>query len=516
MILPLFLLLAAATTIGPNNNNSHNDFTETSKKSLKDSLAHEKKQEKQASVENYLLSKLDEDEESLVNELFDPRSPANRPITPQNTMPAMPHTVKELQFASSSTLFVNGPREELSKHGIDFSATYTSIFAGNPVGGVHPKGSTYIDNIAITSLMDTEKLFGWHGGHFIMSVEQQDGGDKNNLSSKNVGNFFLVNGAVGGTTIKWVNLYYQQLFYHDRININIGRFAAMDEFDNSPVLSNYVGTLQANPTNIRTTWNPNTSWASRLKILMTHDTELRLGIFQITKTSINGLNWNFYPDDTASYFAQYDWNPEFGKAGNTWIFQGAEKNSSSSKIQGTTSEKSFKTPVDLSQLKRFPGHYFVGAYYNAEGTSQYTSNTSLANSYAFYWHADQMVYRPNPLTEAGLLLWTEFGYTPQSENTVVTFQAKGGAIYTGLIPGRKNDFTIMGIGYGAFSSSYASFLETTSNEDPTYEMVSELGYRINFSRFFYVQPDLQWIVNPNGLGSIPNALILGVQTGIIF
>jgi porin len=507
-IVPLCILLAAALPANSNNQDAQPTPSTSSFMAQKGEVLNR--------ATAILRSKFDEEEEDLMNELFDPRSTAMRPITPQNTMPAMPHTVKELEFASSSILFIAGPRDQLSKHGIDFSATYTSIVAGNPVGGIHPQGSTYIDNIAITSLIDTEKLFGWHGGHFIMSVEQQDGGDRNNLSSKNVGNFFLVNGSVGGTTIKWVNLYYQQLFYHDRINLNIGRFAAMDEFDNSPVLSNYVGSLQANPTNLRTTWNPNTSWASRLKILMTHDTELRFGIFQITNVSINGLNWNFYPNDAASYFTQYDWNPEFGKAGSTWIFGNREKKKSLASQEEVSSDKSFKEPVDVSKMKRFPGHYFVGAYYSAEGTAQYASNTSLANSYAFYWHGDQVIYRPNPLTDAGLLLWTEFGYTPSIENTIITFQAKGGAIYTGLIPGRKNDFTIFGIGYGGFSSNYISFEETNNNQYPSYEMVSELGYRINFSRFFYLQPDLQWIVNPNGLGSIPNALVIGLQTGIIF
>lgn len=513
MILPFCVLIAAAL-ISDSSNQSVEPAAATAAKSTPSAYQDDRKILNTA-VQMLKLT-VEEEEEDLAIDLFDPNSPAQRPITPQNTMPAMPHTVQELKFASSSVFFVGGPRDQLNKRGVDFSVTYTSIIAGNPVGGIHPKGSTYIDNIAITSLIDTEKLFGLHGGHFIMSVEQQDGGDKNNLSSKNVGNFFLVNGSVGGTTIKWVNLYYQQLFYHDRINLNVGRFAAMDEFDNSPVLSNYIGSLQANPTNLKTTWNPNTSWASRLKISTTHDTEVRFGIFQITNTSINGLNWNFYPNDSASFFTQFDWNPEFGKAGNRWIFGAPQKNDSCLSKNESSSNKSFKESIDVSKLKTFPGHYFTGAYYNAEGTAQYMSNTSLANSYAFYWHGDQVVYRPNPMTDSGLLLWTEFGYTPNTENTIITFQAKGGAIYTGLIPGRKNDFTILGVGYGGFSSSYISYSELNNNQDPSYEMVSELGYRINFSRFFYVQPDMQWIINPNGQGSIPNSLVLGAQIGVIF
>lgn len=498
------MLIASALPSGSNTQNAQST-------TLHSSNNHEKA--KKLTIVN---STIDETEDQLMSELFDPKSPAQRHITPYNAMPAMPHTVKELEFASSSILFLGGPRDKLSQHGIDFSTTYTCVMAGNPVGGKSPGGFTYIDNIALTSMFDTEKLFGWHGGHFIMSAEQQDGGSGNNLSSKNVGNFFVVNGAVGGQTMKWVNLYYQQLFWNDRININIGRFCAMDEFDVSPVLWNYIGSLQANPTNLRTTWNPNASWATRLKIAATHDTDLRFGIFQITNASLNGLNWNFYPNDSASLFAQYSWNPEFCKPGSTSIFDTGKKNDSVASNQEASSDKSFKNPVDVSKLRRLPGHYFFGGYYNAEGTAQYTSNTSLANSYAFYWHGDQVVYRPNPMSDAGLLVWHELGYTPETENAILTFQAKGGAIYTGLIPGRKNDFTIFGVGYGDFSSSYDSFITSQNGKAPTYEIVSELGYRVNFTRFFYIQPDIQWIINPGGLGSIPNALILGTQIGIVF
>ena len=47
-------------------------------------------------------------------------------------------------------------------------------------------------------------------------------------------------------------------------------------------------------------------------------------------------------------------------------------------------------------------------------------------------------------------------------------------------------------------------------------MVLEWGYRINFTKFAYVQPDLQWVINPGGTGRIPNALVLGAQMSVVF
>ncbi|MBX9741956.1 MAG: carbohydrate porin [Chthoniobacterales bacterium] len=473
-----------------------------------------------AAMVSAVKSLADEDEHELIGDLFDPNSFSQKNINPNFTMPIMPHTVKELKYASKNYWF--GPRDALAKHGIGFAVTYTGVVVSNPVGGHIPGGCDYYDIIALTSILSTQELFGWHGGHFIMSAVQQDGGYNRNLTTTNVGNQFVVNSGVKGYTFKWVNLYYQQLFLNDRWEINLGRFSAMDEFDVSPILWNYIGTLQASPTNFQTTWSPNASWASRLKVRVKDDIDLRFGVFQLTTDSLNGLNWNFYPNDAVSLLSQATWNPQFGRPGDTFLFQGSKKESSQTG-SATASKKSFSAPVDPSKLQRLPGHYFAGGFYNTTGLHQYGDwwLPTQYNAYGFYCHADQLVYRPNPLTDAGLTLWSELCYSPQSDATMVSYQVKGGAIYTGLIPGRRNDFTIFGAGYGRFSSSYASYNSANNTTganygDPTYEVVLEWGYRINFTRFIFLQPDIQFIINPAGTGHIPDALILGTEAGIVF
>lgn len=468
----------------------------------------------------------DEDEHQLIDELFDPNSFSQKNINPNFTMPIMPHTVKEIKYACKNYWF--GPRDTLAKHGIGFAVTYTGVVVSNPIGGLHPGGCDYYDIIAFTSIVSTQELLGWHGGHFIMSAVQQDGGYNRNLSASNIGNQFTVNSGVKGYTFKWVNLYYQQLFFNDRWEINIGRFAAMDEFDVSPILWNYLGSFQASPTNFQTTWAPNASWASRLKIRVKDDVDLRFGVFQLTTDSLNGLNWDIYPTDAVSLMSQVTWNPQFGQPGDTFLFQ--KKKQAPSQTGGTTeTTKSFETPVDVSKLQRLPGHYFAGGFYNTTGLHQYGDwwLPTQYNIYGLYCHADQLVYRPNPLTDAGLTLWSEFSYSPENNTTVISWQAKGGAIYTGLIPGRRNDFTIFGAGYGRFSPSFSSYNVAHSTNpdngqltpgygDPTYEVILEWGYRINFTRFIFLQPDIQMVINPAGTGHIPTALVLGTEAGIVF
>jgi porin len=47
-------------------------------------------------------------------------------------------------------------------------------------------------------------------------------------------------------------------------------------------------------------------------------------------------------------------------------------------------------------------------------------------------------------------------------------------------------------------------------------MALEWGYRVQFNRFLYAQPNIQYIVQPGGTGSIPDAFVLGLQIGVTF
>ena len=129
---------------------------------------------------------------------------------------------------------------------------------------------------------------------------------------------------------------------------------------------------------------------------------------------------------------------------------------------------------------------------------------------------DKDIYKPKPKSDEGLILWSDYILCPQQNIALIPFQMNAGAVYTGLIPGRRNDFTIFGVVYGNFSTTYASVLQKNGLGNPTYELVYELGYRINLTKFAYVQPDLQWVINPSGTGNIPNALVVGAQMGVVF
>jgi porin len=178
--------------------------------------------------------------------------------------------------------------------------------------------------------------------------------------------------------------------------------------------------------------------------------------------------------------------------------------------------KTFSVPASDAIPHGLPGHYWMGGYYSTWTYSQFGSTQGQPGAYGLYWRFDQMLYRMDPCKDTGLTAWSAFVLSPQQNTAKVPFQYNGGLVYTGMIPARPRDISIFGLAYGNFSSNYAQANQASLGGYATYELAYEFGYRINLTKFAYIQPDAQWIINPGGTGSIPNALVLGAQIGVTF
>ncbi|HLB33675.1 MAG: hypothetical protein A3F67_09905 [Verrucomicrobia bacterium RIFCSPHIGHO2_12_FULL_41_10] len=520
MFLPLYFIIAATTplteskysvnppvecTTGSTNHQSDPNYNYSSKPLFPSSISHLPSSTEVAISPTYNLQP--------TTTIRPPDAPS-----PYEPIPVVPYNIMEIEKASGTWF---GQRDWVTAHGIDFSIAYTSNIAGNPVGGIQPGGFTYADVFACACLLNTEKLFGWHGGYFTISSLLLDG---SSLSQKNIGNLFGVQRVYGSIqTINFNELSYEQKFCNDSASIKSGRLVAGYEFAFSPLNFFYMNTgIDGNPQalwmNGRMPSYFNASWGSRLKVDLPGSTVARLGAYQITPISRNGLNWDFYPNDGVMLMAQYGWNPEFFKPSAPSTNSDDTKNNitESSPKKVNSSDQASKNTANTPSPKGFAGHYWMGGYYSTWEYPQFNSGAQASNFYALYWHGDQTVYRPNRMNNTGLILWSDTVLCPQQNIALIPFQFNAGAIYTGLIPGRKQDNTIFGVVYGNFSTTYASVLQQYGQGNPTYELIYEFGYRINITKFAYVQPDLQWIINPGGTGNIPNAVVIGAQTGIVF
>jgi porin len=412
---------------------------------------------------------------------------------------------KDWFHSDYATLNWWGLRDTLATNGLQISASYTADIAGNPVGG-KSAGFTYCDNLTLDLEFQTEALVGWHGGTLSVITLDRNG---NNLSAQHIGNQFTVQQVYGGTGAIFYGLAYNQRFWDDKVSFKLGRMAAGDDFASSPFYWLYMNNgIDGKPKSL--TFNgmvssyPWAVWGARLRALTTEDTEAMLGVYQVTaqnsKSYFHGFNWEMNGSDGVMVIGQYGWTHEFFKP---------------SAASAKTDDKAVASSDAV--LHGLPGHYWMGGYYSTYPYPEWQGNNQNQNgAYALYWHFDQMLYRMDPCKDTGLSLWSVFVATPQPNVAKMPFQYNGGVVYTGLIPARPRDLSILGVAYGNFSGDYASANQASLGGTATYELVWEAGYRINMTRFAYVQPDLQWIINPGGTGNIPNALVLGAQVGVTF
>jgi porin len=411
-----------------------------------------------------------------------------------------------------------GLRNFLDDSGVEISASYTNNIAGNPVGG-QSQSFAYADNISFGLQLDFEKIIGWQGLTLTTSALDRNG---SNLSARNIGNQFTVQQVYGTETIVFYALVLEQRLLDNKLGIKVGRFATGDDFASSPLYWLYMnngidGNPQALPVNTGFSAYPAAVWGSRVRFDPTPEWFAMAGIYQVANLDLyrdHGLNWSMRPSDGVLMIGQVGWTPEFFK-------KPATSHSTSPDGKSVASAKSLsegKTirPTETPELRGLPGHYWFGAYYSPAQYAQFGSTETASNSYGFYWHADQMIWQESPGSDQGLTLWSAFVLSPQQNIAKLPFQANAGIVYRGVVPTRDKDVTMLGFVYGNFSDDYASTVAATGAGSPGYEIALEAGYRFQITKFAYVQPNLQWIINPGGTGNIPNALVLGAQMNVTF
>jgi porin len=108
----------------------------------------------------------------------------------------------------------------------------------------------------------------------------------------------------------------------------------------------------------------------------------------------------------------------------------------------------------------------------------------------------------------------------QRVNTMPYFFDAGLVAY-GFLSSRPRDFASFGVAYGAYSGDLRRQEEFQALTDPSvavqsWEMTLELNYGCTVRPGLLVQPSLQYLINPGGNKSIPNALAVGMNVVVNF
>lgn len=401
-----------------------------------------------------------------------------------------------------------GARSALEDRGVRVSSNYTADIGGNPAGGLK-QTAKYSGFLDLGFALNFEKLASIKGLCLTISNYLATGRD---LSAA-IGNYF---GAQEIYTVG--NYYFGQLdlsyaFMDDTMTLEAGRLFAGDVFATSHIWEYYVnsgvnGHLNSISGNIFFPVFKVTAWAARATYQPNINWRWSAGIYNadqhVSKIDNHGADFSFDMDDGYLAIGQLTYKHD----------QTPEENG----LPGSSAIGCYYESSEFQDLanpaKRYHGNYGVylmwdqmfyrGEWPKFEGPEHLSSEASAADKAGHPYHQQTAVACDRP---TGLTAWGAAYLAPQDHINQQTYELAGGLQYQGLIPSRKRDVT-------AFCAILGHFSDRLNGQG--IETVLELDHRFQLGPWFYITPDVQYIVNPNGRTSTPNALVLGFETSVTF
>ena len=395
--------------------------------------------------------------------------------------------------------WVEGRFGEAGDHGITPFFIYGGTWQGNPVGGLS-QSTAYAHETLFGAKFDMEKLAGLRGSGFQVSGSANAG---TNLSRR-IGNVFNVSQAYVVPTVLFYELYWSQKFFGDGLEFRFGRMSSSDWFASLPAFGLQVqGGIDGNPTslflNTNFTSSPNATWAAAVKVKPGADVYGAWAIFQATdrirRIAYHGLDFSIRPDDGILTMGEFGWEPTLGAA-------------AASTSVGADGKKTV-----VPENPGLPGEYKFGGYLSTLPVP-YARGGEEDVTFGFYALAQQMVWRSSMNPDINLSLWGGVTYSPQYYAAPMPWMGMGGAIFQGLIPGRLQDQFLCTWLIGGFGPAFSPLPEQSGGR-PSAETVFDFSYIINLTDNVFIQPDIQYVIRPNGT-STPPALVLGLQFGVHF
>lgn len=395
----------------------------------------------------------------------------------------------------------SGKRTTLDNWGIDLQADLLTESAANPAGG-KTQAARYTQQVDFGADIDLGRLIGVSGGGIQITFTDRVG---RSLSADAIGNEFEVQELYGaGQNFRLAELKYQQDVLGNKITLGVGWSPVGDDFGTISILcvfQNVVlcGHANALATNSGAQNFPAAEWGAHITVRPAPQFYAATGVYQV--------------------------NPKVDEGNNGFDLS----------FRGT----GIFLPVEFGWLPghtpgKLPGTYKFGAYYNSSPTPNVLTDVNglsggltgapfaIENGrWGVYAMADQMVYRPKGDVGRGLRIGGLAGIGDRQTAKYSYFLA-GGGLYQGPFRRRKNDFVSFSVAYVRTNPRLTAFQQDRNVVAPgsvgiqKYESIAEIDYNVQIAPWLSLRPNLQYIVNPGGTGKIPNALVLGLFTGVTF
>ena len=396
----------------------------------------------------------------------------------------------------------------LTDRGIDYVLIYSAEALGNVRGGLK-RGTIFSGALEAGVAIETEKQFGWQGATLYASSLVSHG---QSLSDHHLGDLYGGSSIESESSLRLYELWLDQTFFHKTLSLRVGQLAADREFLGTDVATLFMNAVFGWPAvfgvSVDAPAYPVAAPGVRLRIDMSQ--------FWIQSAIFTG---KIEPKDSE---------------GEALDGHGVYLNFNGGAL--AIWEAGYSTATEEKD-SRYPGVYKLGAWlHTGSFADQYHDDIGLSladpfssqnprtlkNNWGLYAVAEQKIWLPaNAVEEQGLSIFARVGGAPSDRN-LITLSVDSGLHYVGLLPSRPNDVTGLAISYNRISNRARSLLRDDNIYAippaplPDYESVLELTHRIEIKPWWYVQPDLQYIIHPGGSREIPDALVIGFRSTLSF
>ena len=412
-----------------------------------------------------------------------------------------------------------GLRPRLRDIGVTFDIEYTTDLLANLSGGIR-RGAVGVGYFQPQMDVDLEKLWGWNGSRFRASAAITHGPD---FSPHYLGNILWAsNIELQRPVARVFELWYEQNTFNDRFSVRAGLILADTEFATSDTAFTFMNSTLgwdvalANNLPAGGPAFPLSTPGARIRAKPVDNVYLQAAVFSGDPAGGDGSNQGGdFPQGTVISFR-----------GGAFLI---------AEVGYTPNQKKGATGL--------PGAYKVGAWYHTSSRfgDQRFDNTgrSLADpmstgiprdhsgNWGIYGVVDRMLYRVPGTDDQGLSAFVQINASPNDRN-LISFYADGGLVYKGLIPGRPDDKIGIAAAYARIADNardldrdiglFGGVFYPVRNS----EAMIELTYQAKLAPWWTLQPDLQYVMRPNGGvlnsdGSVrQNAWVTALRTVLSF
>ena len=349
-------------------------------------------------------------------------------------------------------------------------ASYTGDIAGNLTGG-KKTGALFLGMANIKIGFETKNIGLWEGGEFFLNGASTHGGTP---SEKLLGDFQVASNIEAGNHTYLHELWYKHSF--ETFEITIGLQDLNAEFVTSEYSGSFINSSFGIPSliadNIPVPIFPLTALGIAGKFKISEDVAIQAAIYdglpEDFESNQYNVNWDLKSNDGVLVFSELQLATNFGN---------------------------------------LPGTLKAGYYYHShlKETCPETkiAETVFDKNYGFYAIADQRIFQLNE--NRGLGLFAQLAVSPTNINSH-NYYLGGGINYQGIFDNEGEDS--FGIAF-----AHAGFNDSSVKNETTIEMF----YRTAVTENLFIQPDIQYIINPAGTeNNLNNALAVFMRFGINF